>query len=88
VNYSTHADAAEALVAEITTAGGRAIAAAAFGLGKPKRKQLHQENEKQGQDNKQYEFSRTHVNAIKAAKSTAANSARTTNELLLVSCFT
>src|SRR6516162_2260027 len=29
VNYAMHADAAEALVAEITTAGGRAIAAAA-----------------------------------------------------------
>src|SRR5919197_1192932 len=29
VNYAVHADAAEAVVAEITTAGGRAIAAAA-----------------------------------------------------------
>jgi 3-oxoacyl-[acyl-carrier protein] reductase len=29
VNYAMHADAAEALVAEITTAGGRAIAVAA-----------------------------------------------------------
>jgi hypothetical protein len=29
VNYAVHGDAAEALVAEIATAGGRAIAAAA-----------------------------------------------------------
>jgi len=29
VNYATHADAAEALVAEITTAGGQAIAVVA-----------------------------------------------------------
>jgi 3-oxoacyl-[acyl-carrier protein] reductase len=33
VNYAVHADAAEAVVAEIATAGGRAIAVVAFADG-------------------------------------------------------